>query len=73
MDLSPILKKIIWVILLIVFLLGIIGGLLGLVGAFGGEPLWIVLNALNAVAYLVIYIMLFLYMLSPEVKSKMSM
>ena len=73
MDLSPILKKIIWVILLIVFLLGIIGGLLGLVGAFGGETLWIVLNAMNAVAYLVIYIMLFLYMLSPEVKSKMSM
>ena len=73
MDLSPILKKIIWVILLIVFLLGIIGGLLGLVGAFGGELLWVVLNALNAVAYLVIYIMLFLYMLSPEVKSKMSM
>ncbi len=73
MDLSPILKKIIWVILLIVFLLGIIGGILGVVAAFGGAALWIVLNVLNAVAYLVIYIMLFLYMLSPEVKSKMSM
>lgn len=71
MDLSPILKKIIWVILLIVFLLGIIYVLLGLVGAFGGELLWV--NALNAVAYLAIFIMLFLYMLSPEVKSKMSM
>jgi hypothetical protein len=73
MDLSPILEKIIWIILLIVFLLGIISGILSVVGAFGGEPLWIVLNVLNAVAYLVIYIMLFLYMLSPEVKSRMSM
>ena len=74
MDLSPILEKIIWIILLIVFLLGIIiNGILSVVGAFGGEPLGIVLNVLNAVAYLVIYIMLFLYMLSPEVKSRMSM
>ncbi|MFA7623101.1 MAG: hypothetical protein WCX76_05115 [Candidatus Methanomethylophilaceae archaeon] len=73
MDLSPILEKIIWIILLIVFLLGIIIHILNVVGAFGGEPLWIVLNVLNAVAYLVIYIMLFLYMLSPEVKSRMSM
>ena len=73
MDLSPILEKIIWIILLIVFLLGIISGILSVVGAFGGEPLWIVLNVLNAVAYLVIYNMLFLYMLSPEVKSRMSM
>ena len=73
MDLSPILEKIIWIILLIVFLLDIIRSILSVVGAFGGEPLGIVLNVLNAVAYLVIYIMLFLYMLSPEVKSRMSM
>lgn len=73
MDLSDILKKIIWVVLLIIFLVGIIFGFLDVYNAFGGETLWVVLNVLNAVAYLLIYIMLFLYMLAPEVKSRLAM
>lgn len=74
MDLSDILKKIIWVILLVLFLLSIIVAFLAVFAALdGGNALWIALNFLSAIAYLLIYIMLFLYMLSPEVKSKMSM
>lgn len=73
MDVSDTLKKVIWILLMIFFIFGIIGSLIGLLGVFSGSALWAALSVLNALAYLLIYIMLFLYMLAPEVKGRMSM
>ncbi|NLL95194.1 MAG: hypothetical protein GX224_05535 [Thermoplasmatales archaeon] len=66
--------KIIWIILAIVFILGIIGSFIGIFAVFdGGEALTVAVNLLVAICYTLMYLMLFVYLISDEVKAKMGM
>lgn len=73
MNISPVLNNVIWAVLLIAFLIGIVLEFYALLGVFNGEALEMFFSALKAVAYLIMYIMLFTFVLSPEVKKKMSL
>lgn len=67
--------KIIWIVLAIIFVLGIIGSLIGLFGVFGGEQelLPLLVSLLLAIARVLMFLMLFVYLISDEVKAKMGM
>ncbi|MFA6710091.1 MAG: hypothetical protein WC067_01395 [Candidatus Methanomethylophilaceae archaeon] len=66
--------KIIWILLAIIFFVYIVLNLLGIVASFGYDgALHIVVGVLMAVSSMLLYLMLFTYLISDEVKGKMGM
>ena len=73
LKISPVLNNVIWAVLLIAFLAGIILEFYALFKVLDGEALEVLFSVLKTVAYLIMYIMLFTFMLSPEGKKRMSL
>lgn len=70
------LNKVIFVLLAIIFFIGTIAGLLGFIGAFtlfGTDVVMAFVAVLEGLAVMMIFLMLFVYLLSGEVKGKLGM
>jgi len=66
--------KVIWILLAIIFFVYVVLNLVAIFASFGYDgALDIVVGVLMAVASLILYLMLFIYLLSDEVKGKMGM
>lgn len=65
--------KIIWIVLVLLFLLSVLGGFIALFGMFSGEPLTMIVNILSTVSIFVVAVFMLLLLFDPEVRKQMGM